>query len=1167
MSGKILHLPQRITTSTSERPVAPLVGRDTELAALHQRLALALQGQRQIVFIAGEPGIGKTALVDAFLRQLQERLDVHTTSGQCVEQYGPGEAYLPLLEATTRLCHAPGGEQRIEMLQRYAPSWLVQLPSLLEPPEFARLQQRVQGASRERMLREMAETAELFTARRGLVVVLEDLHWSDVSTLDWLTYIARRREPARLLILGTYRPADVLAAHHPLRGLVQELQARGQCEELRLAPLAEAAIAAYLAVRLHADGEARRGVPPHLIPLLHHRTGGNPLFLVNMVEDLIRQGALGEAVGQPPLRADAEKAISESIPDTLRQLVERQLERLPEAERRLLEVASVAGVEFAAAEAAAGLLGEQDPIEASCERLARTGQWVRATAVAEWPDGTISGRYSFRHAVYREVVYGQVAEVRRVQIHRRIAERKEAAYGERVGEIAAELATHSERGRDLTRAIQYLGKAGETAIRRNAHREAIAHLTKGLDLLMTFPETPERAQRELALLITLGVSLMATKGYAAPEVAQAYARARALSQQIGETPQLFPVLGGLFAFYLVRGEFATARTLSEQCLRIADHVGDPALAVEAHRMVSNVSYFLGDFAKGLVHAEQALALYDPQRHSGLAFMAGQDPWVVCQSFTAWHLWSLGYPDQARQRSQEAIAGAQRLVHANSLALALNFGVGLYCRCGDWGTAQELAEMAVHLAQEYGLPFWQALSNSNLGWAQIGQGLLEEGLRRVEQGLAASQATGAEAGQAGTYYLLVEAYSALGQLEAGEEAIEHGMSLIKKNDEHAWEAELYRAKGELTIQQDNQKAKRETDPRFLTPDPQGEAEAYFLKAVDISRQQQARSLELRAVMSLSRLWLRQGKRDEARNLLQEIYDWFTEGFDTKDLQEAAALLTALGGTVRRTADRRPQTGENRKQGPVNREQAEGAEQEVEREPAILKIQGSKFQVQGPQSPPNLQPPIPDAQPSVASLQDVALFHCEGEYWTLSFAGITCRLKEARGLHYIAHLLQHPHQDFHVLTLTHVRAGLSKETAEAHPLQDPGLPLDHTKERRDASAVLDPQVRAAYKQRLAELREELAEAQAFHDLGRSERLTVEIESLAQELTRAFGLNRRARQVGEPAERARVNITRAIKAALRKISEHHPALGQHLATTIKTGAYCSYTPDVRMPITWRG
>ena len=416
----------------------PVVGRDDELAYLHNRFNKALDGERQVIFVSGEPGIGKTTLVDAFLEQIRNRPNVRITSGQCVEQYGPGEAYLPLLEATQRLCRAPGGERRLEALQRYAPSWLAQLPSLLPPQDRNLLQQRVQGASRERMLREMAEAAELFTTRRGLVVVLEDLHWSDVSTLDWVTYMAQRREPAKLLILGTYRPTETLINHHPLHGAVQELLARRYCEELRVTPLGEAAIMDYLCGRF---GEV--GLPEALTTTLVRRTGGNPLFLVNMVDDLVRQGAVTEVDGRWIARKEQVTKLGERVPDTLRQLIERQVERLPAAEQRLLEVASVAGVEFASVDVAAGLLTAVEEVETSCERFARAEQWLRTAGLAEWPDGTLSGRYSFLHALCHEVIYARVAEARRVQLHRRIAERKAVAYGERKPEIAAELAVHS----------------------------------------------------------------------------------------------------------------------------------------------------------------------------------------------------------------------------------------------------------------------------------------------------------------------------------------------------------------------------------------------------------------------------------------------------------------------------------------------------------------------------------------------------------------------------------------------------------------------------------------------------------------------------------------------------------------------------------------------------
>ncbi len=461
MSGRILPFPSRERPSTVGLPTAPFVRRTTELSFLHQRLEAALQGRRQVVLLAGEPGIGKTSLVDAFLGQLQNFSTLLSATGHCVEQYGPGEAYLPLLEAITWLCRGPKGKQRIALLRRYAPNWLAQLPSLLDPQDFSRLQQQVQGTSRERMLREMAEATEELSQPNGLVLVLEELHWSDVSTVDWLAYIAQRREPAKLLIIGAYRPMDALASGHPLSGTVQELRGRNQCDELLLAPFIAEGIAEYLTERFTVSPDDRP-LLHELVVLLHRRTDGNPLFLVNTVDYLIQQGAVTEEAGRWTLHTKKIKDIDNSIPDTIRLLIARQVERLPDSEQRLLEAASVAGTEFAVAEIAAGLQTEDPALEALCERLMRMGQFVRASGLAEWLDGTTSGRYSFLHALYHEVLYSRLGELPRVQMHRHIAERKERAYGERTGELAAELAVHYEKGREFTRAVHYLGKAGET---------------------------------------------------------------------------------------------------------------------------------------------------------------------------------------------------------------------------------------------------------------------------------------------------------------------------------------------------------------------------------------------------------------------------------------------------------------------------------------------------------------------------------------------------------------------------------------------------------------------------------------------------------------------------------------------------------------------------------
>jgi predicted ATPase len=327
-----------------------MVAREGELAQLQQHFGQALQGVRQVVFITGEAGIGKTTLVDAFVARVEAMAEVWIGRGQCIEQHGAGEAYLPLLEALGRLGRGPDGGRLIELLRRHAPSWLVHLPALVPASEIEALQRRAGGATRARMLRELAEAMEALTAERPLVLVLEDLHWSDVSTLDWLVYVARRRETAPLLVLGTYRPLEVAAAAHPVRAVTQELQLRGQGAELTVPYLPESGVAAYLAQRFEAPVR-----PAQLARVLHQRTGGNALFLVAVVDALMQQGQLQQDTSGWTLVGDLE-AVAVGVPTSVRQLLEQQFDRLPLEEQTLLEAASVAGVEFTAAAVAAGTI-------------------------------------------------------------------------------------------------------------------------------------------------------------------------------------------------------------------------------------------------------------------------------------------------------------------------------------------------------------------------------------------------------------------------------------------------------------------------------------------------------------------------------------------------------------------------------------------------------------------------------------------------------------------------------------------------------------------------------------------------------------------------------------------------------------------------------------------
>jgi predicted ATPase len=826
-----------------------------------------------MVAVTGEAGIGKTALVDAFMARVAAPAMVWSSRGHCLEHYGPGEAYLPLLEALSHLGRGPDGTQLGAVLRQQAPSWLLQLPALVADAELAGLQRRASGTTRERMLRELAEAVETLTVVRPLMLVLEDLHWSDGSTLDWLAYMARRRGPARFLVLGTYRPAEAITHGHPIHTVTQELLLHGQGHELILEYLPAAAVAAYLVQRFGG-----RELPEGLAGVLHQRTRGNPLFLVTVVEDLLRHGDVHEEPHRVALPGGL-AAVTARLPESLRQMIERHLTQLPRAQQEVLEGASIAGKEFAAAMVAAGLAQDAVVVEAHCATLARQHQFLRACGTAEWPDGTVSTRYAFIHDLYHEVIAARVPVGQRVQWYQRMGSRLEAGYGAQARERAAELAFHFVHGRDVPRAVQYLRYAGENALRRSAYQDAVDHLTTGLQLLPRLPETPERCQQELDMQITLGQVLGCLHGPAAPDVDRAYRRAHALCQQLGAPRQLLPVLLGLGALQNVRGHFHTARRLARQAIRLAERGDDLGSLGTAHGVLGASLSFLGEFAAARTHLEQSLTLDDPCQPRGAAFLLGENLQVFCVARLSSLLWYLGYPDHALQHSQQALTLARALSHPPSVAFALAFAALLHYLRREGPMTQAVAEASIVLAQAQGFALRLAEATALRGGALVLRGQTEDGIRHICQGLAAVRATGT-AVQPYRLAMLAAAYGQGGQGEAGLQVLTEALAIVKTTAERRWAAELSRLKGELLLGK--------------SPDNQAAANSCFQQALAIARRQQAKSWELRAAVSLARLWQQQGKQAEAHELLAPLYGWFTEGFDTADLQEAKVLLDELGG---------------------------------------------------------------------------------------------------------------------------------------------------------------------------------------------------------------------------------------------------------------------------------
>jgi tetratricopeptide (TPR) repeat protein len=645
-------------------------------------------------------------------------------------------------------------------------------------------------------------------------------------------------------------------------------------------------------------------LPARLAPVLQRRTEGNPLFLVNLVNDLIEQSLFVQGEGGWAFQGTLE-TIETQVPETSRQLIMRQMDRLTPQAAQTLEVASIAGIEFSAAAVATALEADAGEIEQHCNELVRREEFLRRAGLSEWPDGTQSTRYGFRHALYQELWHERVPMQRRQRFHLTIGARLEQAYGNRAGEIATELAVHFEQGQNTQRAIRYYQNAAGTATQRHAYQEAIAHFTAALSLLKNLPETAERHQQELQLQHSLHWMLGRSKGEAAPEIDGVAARERELLQWGEETPQLFGAVFGLFTFYLVRGELSSVRSLAEHALRLARRFPEQPLLGSAYFMLGCSDFLAGELLSARTSFEQAMAIYtQSQTEASLFWETG----LLCFSFAALNLWHLGFPNQALHRASEAITRA-RICDARFIeAFGLNSLAWVHMLRGDIAAVRTHATAALQLSEAQGFASAREMGRIYHGWVLSMQEDEHKGTLLIRQGIADFRSTGGITYR--TYYLalLAEAYGKTRQIEEGLSVLDEALALVDKTGERFYEAELYRLRGELTLSQSKTSLRQvldksrtsqdkfeDTSPQSLAPNTQAvvqEVEECFLKAIEIARQRQAKIFELRAVMSLSRLWIQQRKKVAARQMLAEIYGWFTEGFDTVDLQEAKALLSVL-----------------------------------------------------------------------------------------------------------------------------------------------------------------------------------------------------------------------------------------------------------------------------------
>jgi predicted ATPase len=844
---------------------------------LRAGFASAVSGRGLLLCVSGEPGIGKTTLVEDFLSDLStSHPDCLIARGRCSERLAGSASYLPWLEALESLLR--GGENVslfrarkfdadsiTQIMKQSAPAWYAQVApaQIAEAPQTEA--ERV--SSPERMKRELGALLQEVSRAQPLVLFFDDLHWADVSTMDLLAYLAGRFNGLRLLIVATYRPSDLLLARHPFLQLKPDLQARGVCHEIQLEFLNREEIEQYLALEF-----PQHRFPPELPHLIHTKTEGSPLFMADLARYLRARQVIAQKEGHWAL-AQSLPAIERDLPESVRAMIERKVAHLSEEDRRLLVAASVQGYEFDSAVVARVLGKDAAEVEERLEALERVYAFVRQVEEREFPDHTLTLRYRFIHVLYQNALYGLLRPTRKASLSGAAAQALLDYYGKQSSSVASELAILFETARDFRRAAEYFLLAAQNAAHLSANKEVVVLARRGLEALKLLPETPERAQQELRLQTTLGPALMSTMGYGAPEVEAVYTRARELCPQVGETPQLFAVIWGLWQHWLARAEYETARELAEQLLAWAQKLQDPAFLMLAHGTLANTCWLSGDFEATRTHSGQAIAIYAPQQHHSLASLyGGRDPGVAMRG-SAVSLWLLGYPDQALERCREGISLARELSHATSLVHALIFNAMVHQHRRETQPTRQQAEAAIALASKQELAQYLAWATALRGWALAEQGQAEEGIAQLRQAIAGWRAVGAGALVPYVLALLADAYAKTGQTEEGLATLAEALAITEQTHEGYMEAELYRLKGELQLEP-------------------AEAEACFHQAIEIARRQKAKSFELRAVMSLCHLYRRQGKRAEARAMLAEIYRWFNEGFDTLDLKEARVLLADL-----------------------------------------------------------------------------------------------------------------------------------------------------------------------------------------------------------------------------------------------------------------------------------
>ncbi len=836
--------------------LTPLIGKTLEINQLMQCWEKVLHGQGRAALLQGEAGIGKSRLTRALREQVGEAAEIWECHGS---PYHQNSALHPLVDLLQRLLNFQRDEAPDRKLQKLEglftevglkPEALVPaFAVLLSLPGSEGHAARAPEREKQKLFLSFCNFMFRKSCLRPILLIMEDLHWADASTLEFLGLLLEKCTTARVFVLMTARPI-FQPAWRAFPHYQQINLNRLNAEEVR---------------QMLVDLTHEKRLPEEVAMQIVAKTDGVPLFVEELTKMILESSYVVEH-GDHYEMAGPLPAIS--IPTTLQDSLMARLDRLA-AVKEVAQVAATIGREFSFELLRAVWPQDENTLRSALARLLKAELLLQQGA---HPYET----YSFKHALIQDAAYESLLKSKRQFYHYRIAQVLTQQFLNSVMSQPELMAHHYTEGGMAETALVYWLWAGQQAITKSAHVEAAGHLRKGLSLLPQVAASALRDQQELGLLSALGVTLVALRGYAAPEVEQTYARAWQLCEQLQDTMHSLPVLLGLWQSALLRTDLQAALDLAGKLMRLARHSGDETALLSAH-LASGISLFYrGDLSSAREQLEYARLLYRPEHLSLDASMFGQDPGVVGLVFLANVLWFLGYPEQAWEKMKLALPLAESLDHQFTRAFALSFTCEMLILLGEISAAEKQVNALLALAREQNFAFWLASGTSFKGRILLMKARIPEGIAYIEKAVALFRNTGSTLGRAGALAYLAEEYCKIGKIETGLALWEEAQAHLLQNEEDAHRAELLRVRGEILSAQQRL----------------AEAEAAFQQALDCARAQSAQAWELRAAMALSRLWLKQGQSQRARTLLTEVYDRFTEGFETKDLQEAKALLQQL-----------------------------------------------------------------------------------------------------------------------------------------------------------------------------------------------------------------------------------------------------------------------------------